>query len=123
MNAQTEVTDDSGNRCTVAYWGSIEAAKAALATLSRCSNCSYCSNCSCCSRCSANCIVGPTRSDGYTFFLSEERHVKAGCRDFTTFAEARGHWQKTLAGTALGIETECILQCLEQLQALKERTS
>jgi hypothetical protein len=55
MTERTWITDDNGNRCSVEYWGSEEAAKAALASLedcSRCSDCSYCSDCSRCSRCS-----------------------------------------------------------------------
>ena len=120
MTEIKEVTDDRGNRCTVAHWGSIEAATAALATLKDCKNCSNCSYCSRCSGCSKECIIGPMRSDGYTFFLSPDKHIHAGCRDFATFAAGREHWNKTRGGTKLGIETECILQCLEQLAGHKE---
>ena len=55
------VSDANGNRCSVSYFGSREAAQAALDSLkncercencSRCSGCSDCSDCSRCSRCS-----------------------------------------------------------------------
>lgn len=88
---------------------------------SNCRNCIDCSNCAgCidCKNCTAACIIGPTRSDGYTFFLSEDKHICAGCRNFATFAEARTHWNNTRKGTKLGIETEMILQALEQIAAL-----
>lgn len=51
------ITDENGNRASVAEWGSEDAARASLSTLkdcSRCLNCSRCSDCSDCSRCS-NC--------------------------------------------------------------------
>lgn len=113
----TWITDDRGNRCSVEYWGSEEKARAALAALKACSNCSNCS------RCDENCIIGSTRSDGYTFFLSPapDRRVRAGCHDFATFTEARKHWQKTRGGTKLGIETMAILDALEQIAALEDQ--
>lgn len=46
------ITDSNGNRCSVAYWGSRDAAQAALDSLESCSGCSDCSDCSGCSRCS-----------------------------------------------------------------------
>ena len=45
----TWITDDRGNRCSVEYWGSEEAAREALATLKNCDNCTNCSRCSDCS--------------------------------------------------------------------------
>ena len=61
-------------------------------------------------------IPGPTRSDGYQFFLQklngdDEPKVKAGCRMFT-IAEAQAHWTATRGGTPLGDETEAIVRCL-----------
>jgi hypothetical protein len=63
-NGTEWVKDEHGNRCSVRYWGSKEAAERALDSLkdcrecvncsdcSRCSGCSYCSRCSGCSDCS-----------------------------------------------------------------------
>ena len=61
-------------------------------------------------------IPGPTRSDGYQFFLQklngdDEPKVKAGCRMFT-ITEAQSHWTATRGGTPLGDETEAIVRCL-----------
>ena len=61
-------------------------------------------------------IQGPTRADGYAFFLQQltddtEPMVKAGCRYFT-LSEARTHWQETRGGTPLGIETSAIIDCM-----------
>jgi uncharacterized protein YjbI with pentapeptide repeats len=68
-------------------------------------------------------IHGPTRSDGYTFFLQrltqdEMPMIKAGCRHFT-ISEARAHWQKTRNGTPLGSETFIILDYLESTAAAR----
>ena len=53
MTPTTEwVSDQNGNKCSVAYWGSIEKAQAALSSLKNCKNCRNCSRCSGCSRCS-----------------------------------------------------------------------
>ena len=64
-------------------------------------------------------IIGPIRSDGYIFLLSkfegEGLRIKAGCRDFQSFAAARAHWQSTRSGTALGDETMAILDFLERM--------
>ena len=46
------VTDASGNKCSIAYWGSEESARRALDSLIDCHNCSDCSGCSGCSGCS-----------------------------------------------------------------------
>jgi hypothetical protein len=46
------ITDARGNRCSVEYWGTKEAAQAALDSLKNCDNCTNCSRCSGCSRCS-----------------------------------------------------------------------
>ena len=46
------ITDDHGNRCSVDYWGSEDAAKEALASNKDCKDCSDCSGCSRCSDCS-----------------------------------------------------------------------
>jgi Pentapeptide repeats (8 copies) len=68
-------------------------------------------------------IQGPTRSDGYTFFLQrltqdQAPKVKAGCR-YLTIAKARAHWQKTRNGTPLGSETFIILDYLEAMAAAR----
>ena len=49
---RTWITDENGNRASVEYWGSEEAARKSLETLTRCSDCSDCSDCSRCSDCS-----------------------------------------------------------------------
>ena len=46
------LTDANGNRCSIAYFGSREAAQAALDSLRDCRDCTNCSRCSDCSRCS-----------------------------------------------------------------------
>ncbi len=46
------LTDAHGNKCSVEYWGSKEAAQAALDSLKDCDECINCSRCSGCSRCS-----------------------------------------------------------------------
>ena len=51
----SKFSDDNGNVCTVAYFGSEEAAQKALASLTECTgclDCSRCARCSDCSRCS-----------------------------------------------------------------------
>ena len=46
---KTWLTDSNGNRCSVEYFGSREAAQKALDSLKGCSDCSDCSGCSYCS--------------------------------------------------------------------------
>src|SRR6185437_10613325 len=46
------LTDANGNRASVEYFGTVEAAQAALDSLKNCDNCTNCSGCSGCSRCS-----------------------------------------------------------------------
>ena len=48
----TWLKDDNGNKCSVEYFGSEEAAQKALDSLKGCDNCTNCSRCSRCSRCS-----------------------------------------------------------------------
>ena len=50
--AKNWIEDSNGNRCSVEYFGSKEAAQAALDSLENCENCMDCSGCSGCSRCS-----------------------------------------------------------------------
>jgi hypothetical protein len=68
-------------------------------------------------------IDGGLRADGhrflYTDFQGEGPRIKAGCREFKSFAEARRHWQETRGGTMLGEETMLILDNLEKLVALR----
>src|SRR5690348_5739922 len=47
----TWLTDANGNKCSVEYFGSEEAARRALESLKECYNCTNCSHCSRCSRC------------------------------------------------------------------------
>ena len=44
--------DDNGNRCSIQYWGTREAAQKALDSLENCENCTNCLRCSDCSGCS-----------------------------------------------------------------------
>ena len=46
---QEWVTDARGNKCSVSYWGSREAAQRALDSLIECDNCINCLRCSGCS--------------------------------------------------------------------------
>ena len=48
----TWLKDANGNKCSVEYWGSQEAAQRALDSLKDCHNCINCSDCSECYRCS-----------------------------------------------------------------------
>jgi hypothetical protein len=45
----TWITDDHGNKCSIEYWSSAEAAQTALDSLKDCSDCSRCADCSDCS--------------------------------------------------------------------------
>ena len=68
-------------------------------------------------------IQGPSRSDGYFFFLMRlkdeaEPMVCAGCRRFS-MAVARKHWQDTRGGTPLGNETMAILDFLERAAEIR----
>jgi len=47
----TWITDDNGNRASVEYWGSVEAAEESLKTLVNCRNCRNCNNCRNCRNC------------------------------------------------------------------------
>lgn len=49
--APTWITDNNGNKCSVDYFGSVEAAQKALDSLKNCHDCINCSNCSGCSDC------------------------------------------------------------------------
>ena len=48
----TWLRDTNGNKCSVEYFGTKEAAQKALDSLANCENCTNCSGCSDCSRCS-----------------------------------------------------------------------
>jgi hypothetical protein len=48
----TWISDANGNKCSIEYFGSEDAARKALASLKECENCINCSYCSYCSRCS-----------------------------------------------------------------------
>ena len=126
------LTDENGNRASIEYFGSKEAAQRALDSLRNCINCINCNSCIDCNNCinCINCIScincincnncisckikGLTRSDGYTFYLDSHNHIRAGCRDFATFEDARKHWTETRGGTKLGIESLAALDALEQ---------
>lgn len=137
----TWISDENGNKASVECWGSEEKAREALESCNNCINCNNCNNCNqcndcidcincnncnycnCCNRCD-NCnyckecaVKFSTRSDGYTFYLDTANYIRAGCRMFHSFAEAREHW-KHRKGTQLGIETEAILQAMEQIVEL-----
>ncbi len=58
-------------------------------------------------------VIGPFRSDNYQFVITANGGVRAGCHVFDDFTQARDHWNKTRAGTALGAETMRILDWCE----------
>jgi hypothetical protein len=58
-------------------------------------------------------LVGPFRSDRYQFVITKDGGVRAGCRTFASFTEARKHWTATRRGTPLGAETMRILDFCE----------
>lgn len=104
------ITDTNGNRASVAYFGTRDAAIAALDSLE---------NCSTVKNVTKPRVVGPVRSDGYQFVMGENRSVHAGRLAFATMAEARDHWRKTCGGTPLGAETAAILDALEALDRIR----
>ena len=53
----TWVQDANGNKCSVEYFGTQEAAQAALDSLKRCETCINCSGCFRCSECSECCNI------------------------------------------------------------------
>ena len=62
-------------------------------------------------------IDGGQRSDGYRFVGSVKYGalmISAGCRYFA-LADARSHWSKSRGGTALGDETQAILDHIERV--------
>ena len=68
-------------------------------------------------------IQGPTRADGYFFFLQKltgdiAPMVKAGCRHLT-LSDARAHWEATRKGTPLGDETFAILDYFESVMKIR----
>lgn len=65
-------------------------------------------------------VAGPFRSDGYQFAIGDTGSVHAGCRVFSTMAEAREHWTQTRGGTPLGDETMAILDFLEKMVELRK---
>lgn len=120
-DAREWVSDENGNRCSVAYWGSEAAAEMALLSLIRCSNCADCSYCSRCSGCPSQPATA-NRSDKYTFAAFRDENgvirIHAGCRKLS-LSEAREHWSRTRGGTPLGAETMAILDYLEKAVALR----
>jgi hypothetical protein len=65
----------------------------------------------------ADLIDGGQRSDGYRFIGSIKDGVlmiSAGCRYFA-LADARSHWSSSRGGTALGDETQAILDHIERV--------
>jgi len=65
----------------------------------------------------ADLIDGGQRSDGYRFVGSIKDGVlmiSAGCRYFA-LADARSHWSSSRGGTALGDETQAILDHIERV--------
>ena len=62
-------------------------------------------------------IDGGQRSDGYRFVGSVKDGalmISAGCR-YLAIADARKHWTATRGGTALGDETQAILDHIERV--------
>ena len=68
----------------------------------------------------ANLIVGGQRSDGYRFLLIRDNDgvgftLRAGCRSFRSFDDARTHWATTRKGTMLGDESAALVDHLERM--------
>lgn len=62
-------------------------------------------------------IYGGTRSDDYAFLAIKSRSgfkIKAGCRIFNNFEDARAHWKATRSGTKLGKESFALLRNIEK---------
>lgn len=107
------IEDKNGNRASVKYWGSEEAARASLRTLMCCVNCTNCSYCTSCRECrelhyGSNCrlsrnshllakayyFLPVSEPRSYTWLAileGEEWRIRAGCRNFS-IEEARAHW-------------------------------
>jgi hypothetical protein len=74
------IEDENGNRCSVDYFGSEEAAREALASLKnckRCINCSGCSDCSDCSGCSGCSDCSGCSRCSHTAFLYDKKDLHA----------------------------------------------
>jgi len=122
----TSWTDENGNTATLDFWGSEDVARASLTTLKNCRNCTDCASCRNCTDCTdcTSCmrvkdikekpaVVGPFRSDNYQFVITKDGGVRAGCRVFDNFTDAREHWKTTRGDTPLGRETMRILDWCE----------
>jgi hypothetical protein len=75
----------------------------------------------------ANLIVGGQRTDGYRFLLIRAADasgftLRAGCRSFASFADARAHWKDTRGGTELGDESLALVDQLERMATIKKWT-
>ena len=73
----------------------------------------------------ANLLCLGQRSDGYWFYAQPTEDgikIKAGCRYFL-MSEARVHWTRIRAGTALGAETMAMLDYAETLAAIRWPTA
>lgn len=144
------VTDENGNRASIEYFGSQEAAENSLKTLKNCINCTDCHDCISCISCNIcnyynychdcrNCtdctdctdcrrikecknslIIGGFRSDNYQFVMSESGSIHAGCRVFENITEARKHWIETRENTKLGDETFILLDVMEKLYEMRK---
>jgi hypothetical protein len=75
----TWIRDAHGNRCSVEYWGSKEAAQKALDSLINCKSCVNCSYCEACLRCSESFVCTYcARCKGCTYCLDCEHCT--GCK-------------------------------------------
>ncbi len=81
----TWLKDANGNKCSVEYFGSKEAAQKALDSLLDCENCTNCSDCSGCSRCSDFERVMPKADDMIFSIGLDARKLKALMDQFETF--------------------------------------
>jgi hypothetical protein len=143
------VSDKNGNRCYFDHFGSPVAALKALRSLKNCRDCVDCRDCTNCVKCftSTRChdckqcdfcdrcyscnkiqmcegsmIVGPTRSDGYQFVMSESGSIHAGCRILSSIDKARQFWEERRGKTPLGNETQFILNQLEIVSKARRAT-
>ena len=86
---RTWITDENGNRASVEYWGSEEAARKSLETLTRCSDCSGCSDCS---RCSGMVNASPVESATPAIPVIENIHEKVYAAVSQPGALDMGNW-------------------------------
>lgn len=84
----TWIEDANGNKCSVEYFGSAEAAQKALDSLVNCKNCINCSGCSDCSGCSGCSGCSDCSDCSHVAFLYNKENVQAVPADVTAGSTA-----------------------------------